>query len=281
MDGLTYFNESCLNSSRYIKDNSIDLFFVDPPYYISGNISKSKIKKDSSIRQDWDRQWSSKKEFYDWTKEWMTLMFNQLKNEGSAYICISWEHSGEFKNILEDCGFTIKNRITWKRDKGRGSKNNWKSIHEDIWFVTKSNKYIFNVEDVMVEKEVIAPYRDEKGQPKDWFLKEGKPFRYTYPGNLWLEFTVPFWSMKEVRSYALTKKSPENILKKHNTQKPKDLVKKCIKASSNVGDTVIDYFGGSGTTAIAALELKRKAIIFDKSPECIKMLETRILNELK
>jgi len=69
-------------------------------------------------------------------------------------------------------------------------------------------------------------------------------------------------------------------LPKHNTQKPKDLVKKAIMASSNEGDLVVDYFSGSGTTAIAAEELNRNSIVFHINKICIQMLEERIKNEL-
>jgi len=272
-----YYCESCLNSNKYIQNESIDLFFCDPPYFISGKKNEKNNLK-TGDRNDWDRQWENSQDFYNWTKKWMALMYQQLKITGSAYVCISWEHSGKFQDLLQDVGFKIRNRITWKRDKGRGSKKNWKSILEDIWFVTKSNKYTFNVEDVMEEKKVIAPYKNSDGKPKGWFLKDGKPIRYTYPGNLWSEFVVPFWSMKEVRSYAYTKKSQNNKLKKHNTQKPKDLVRKCIRASSNKGDTVADFFSGSGTTLIAALEESRNVIVFDVNEKCIQMLKTRLLN---
>jgi DNA modification methylase len=102
----------------------------------------------------------------------------------------------------------------------------------------------------------------------------------TYPSNLWVEFCVPYWSMLEVKSYAKTKKTPNNVLEKHNTQKPKDLVKKCIIASSNPGDLIVDYFSGSGTTAIASEENDRNSIVFDVNSTCIDMLKTRILNEL-
>ena len=256
----------------------MDLFFCDPPYFISGR--KKSVDHTTGKRADWDNQWDSKEEFYGWTYEWFKLMYAQLKPEGSAYVCICWEHSGKFQELLEKTGFNITNRITWKRDKGRGSAKNWKSMHEDVWFVTKAKKYTFNVKDVMVKKEVVAPYRDAEGNPKDWFEDvDGKKVRFTYPGNIWLDFTVPFWSMKEVRSYAKTKRSPKNTLTKHNTQKPKGLVRRCIAASSNEGEIVVDYFSGSGTTAIAALELKRKPIVFDIGGTCIKMLEKRLKDE--
>ena len=278
---IRYFNESFENSVKYIDDNSVDLFFLDPPYYISGG-KKQNIDLIEGDRQDWDKQWSSKDEFRSWIKDVLSLSYKQLKDTGSIYVCISWQNSNIIQDVLEEVGFYIQNRITWKRDKGRGAKNNWKSIHEDIYFATKHSKnYTFNIDEVMVEKKVIAPYRNEDGTPKDWWVNEqGEKVRLTYPGNLWDEFCVPYWSMLEVRSYAKTKKSPDNVLTKHNTQKPKDLVKKCIVASSNVGDLVVDYFSGSGTTAIASEDLKRKSIVFDINATCIEMLKTRIKNEL-
>jgi len=86
--------------------------------------------------------------------------------------------------------------------------------------------------------------------------------------------------MHEVKSYAKTKKTPENFLKKHNTQKPKLLVKRCIEASSEPGDVVVDYFSGSGTTAIACEELSRNSIVFDINKTCIEILKKRIEVEL-
>ena len=263
---VTIYNKDCLEAKDLLEDNSIDLFFCDPPYFTT-NI-------------DWDKQWKSKEEYFTWCKEWISLMFVKLKATGSAYVCCDWRFSGQYQTMLEEAGFSIKNRVTWKRDKGRGAKTNWKNMHEDIWFVTKSENYTFNIEDVKIEKKVIATYRDENGNPKDWWVNEnGEKVRLTYPGNLWEEFCVPFWSSKEVRSYAKTKKSPNNIHTKHNTQKPKKLVKKCILASSNKGETVVDFFGGSGTTAIASKELSRNCIIFEKNKDYCDITNIRIESE--
>lgn len=277
---ITYYNKSFEESSKHIEEKSVDLFFLDPPYFISG---KSKdVDLETGDRSDWDCQWDNIKEYTEWTDSYLKLAYKQLKDNGSIYICISWQNSHIIHSLLQENKFTILNRITWKRDKGRGAKTNWKSMHEDIFFAVKNkNNYTFNIDDVKITKKVIAPYKNEDGTPKDWWVnEEGEKVRLTYPGNLWDEFCVPYWSMKEVKSYAKTKKTPNNFLTKHNTQKPKDLVKKIIKASSNVGDLVVDYFSGSGTTAIAAEELGRNSIVFDINKTCIQMLEERIKNEL-
>lgn len=264
---ILLIEDNCFNSSKYIKPNSVNMFFCDPPYNILSG-------------QEWDQQWKNDEEFYLWTKNWMKLMYEQLKENGSAYICISWQHSFKFHLLLKELNFNVLNRITWKRDKGRGSLTNWKSMHEDIFFVTKSKDYLFNIDKVKIKKKVIAPYKDENGKNKDWWIdSEGNKVRLTYPGNLWEDFSVPFWSSNEVKSYAKSKKSSLNNLQKHPTQKPKDLVKRCILASTNENDLVVDYFLGSGTTLIAAKELNRNCIGFEIDKNYCEIIKERLKNE--
>ena len=140
--------------------------------------------------------------------------------------------------------FNVRNRITWEREKGRGAKTNWKNCLEDIWFGTMSNDYTFNSKAVMLKRKVLAPYRDEGGNPKDWIQEENGSYRLTHPSNFWNDITIPFWSM------------PENT--DHPTQKPEKLVAKIMLASSNPGDFVFDPFLGSGTTSVVAKKLGRK-----------------------
>ena len=259
-------NVDCIKSPEFIDNNSVDLFFQDPPYFTT------------SI--DWDNQWKNNEEYYAWCRLWISDMYDQLKENGSAYVCCQWLHSGMYQVMLQEAGFNILNRITWKKDKGRGSNSNWKQMHEDIWFVSKSKNYTFNVNDIKIEKKVIAPYKDDEGKPKDWWVnKKGEKVRLTYPGNLWETISIPFWSSHEVKSYAKSKKSPNNKFQKHSTQKPKELVKRCILASSNEGDFVVDYFGGSGTTLIAANETQRICTIFEKDKTYCEIIKTRVKNE--
>lgn len=256
------YNEDCLNALNHVSYNTVDMFFVDPPYFTTAI--------------EWDNQWKTDQEYFAWCRLWIANMYSQLKQSGSAYVCCDWHHSGMYQVMLQEAGFNILNRVTWKRDKGRGSSVNWKQMHEDIWFVSKTKNYTFNINDVLEEKKVIAPYKDENGNPKDWWVnKNGVKVRLTHPGNLWEGYSVPFWSSKEVRSYAKTKRTPDNIFQKHNTQKPKDLVKRCVTASTNENDLVVDYFGGSGTTLIACKELNRNCIIFEKNSTYCDIIQTR------
>lgn len=97
-----------------------------------------------------------------------------------------------------------------------------------------------------MKRKVIAPYKDEKGKPKDWEDNGNGKYRATYPSNVWTDITIPFWSM------------PENT--DHPTQKPETLVAKVILASSKPNDVVFDPFLGSGTTSVVAKKLGRRYV---------------------
>ena len=159
--------------------------------------------------------------------------------------------------------FILRNRITWEREKGRGAKANWKNCSEDIWFCTVSNNYTFNVENVKLRRKVIAPYRTDQQQPKDWEETAGGNYRLTHPSNLWTDLTVPFWSM------------PENT--DHPTQKPEKLLAKILLASSNPGDVIFDPFLGSGTTSVVARKLQRHYLGIEIDPFYACLAEKRLV----
>ncbi|HSL87811.1 MAG TPA: DNA methyltransferase [Ignavibacteriaceae bacterium] len=223
-------NQDIYSALKYLPENFVDLLFVDPPYNLSKNFNGLNFKK------------MKEAEYEEWIESWLTGLLKILKTDASVYFCCDWQSSTSAAKVLGKF-FTVRNRITWEREKGRGAKSNWKNSSEDIWFCTVSNKYKFNVNDVKLRRNVIAPYKED-GKPKDWNENNGEKFRDTFPSNIWTDITVPFWSM------------PENT--DHPTQKPEKLLAKIILASSDEGDFVFDPFLGSGTTAVTAQKLNRK-----------------------
>jgi site-specific DNA-methyltransferase (adenine-specific) len=213
--------------------NSIDLVFVDPPYNLNKTFNLTKFKEMESEKYE------------VWLDSWVSKLVPLLKLTATIYICGDWKSSGAIFNVAKKY-FKIQNRITFERDKGRGAKTNWKNSSEDIWFCTMSPDYYFDVDAVKMKKKVIAPYRDDSGQAKDWSEEENGKYRLTHPSNIWTDITIPFWSM------------PENT--DHPTQKPEKLVAKAILASSKEGDVVFDPFLGVGTTSVVAKKLNRKYI---------------------
>lgn len=228
----------------FLPDAFVDLLFVDPPYNMDKVFGAERFKS------------MSDGDYADWLDAWLSKCVRLLKPEASVYICGDWKSSSAIQRVAERY-FTVRNRITWEREKGRGALSNWKNSSEDIWFCTMGDAYHFDADAVKLKRKVVAPYTDESGAPKDWDRSEQGSFRLTHPSNLWTDLTVPFWSM------------PENT--DHPTQKPEKLVAKAVLASSRPGDVVFDPFLGSGTTAVVAKKLGRRfvGIEIDETYACL------------
>ncbi len=241
--------QDTLKAMNFLPDKCIDLMIVDPPYNITKNFGTSVFKE---MKTD---------EYAKWLDKWLKKTDRLLKDDASVYICADWKSSIAIPYIAGKY-FILQNRISWEREKGRGAKNNWKNCLEDIWFFTKGKTYKFNLDRVKILRPVIAPYRDKKGTPKDWFEDGNKKFRLTHPSNVWTDISIPFWSMAENTN--------------HPTQKPEKLIAKLILASSDKGDVVFDPFLGSGTTAVVAKKLERNFIGIEKEGEYVALSLKRL-----
>lgn len=242
-------NQNLSEAIDFLPDKFVDLMIIDPPYNLTKNF-RSVTFKERTIEN-----------YSGWIESFILKLRRILKNDASLYFCSDWFTSISIANVL-DKNFIIRNRITWEREKGRGSKVNWKNSSEDIWFCTVSNKYKFHPDAIKLNRKVIAPYKDKSGRPKDWVNNGNGKFRLTYPSNIWTDISVPFWSM------------PENT--EHPTQKPEKLIAKLVLASSNEGDIVFDPFLGSGTTSVVAKKLNRKYLGIEIDRTYASLAEKRL-----
>ncbi len=233
----------------FLPPKSVDLLFADPPYNLTKSFQGRKFTQ------------SSLDDYEIWLETWVKKLPRLLKPTASVYICGDWRSSAAIHRVMARY-FTVQNRITWEREKGRGAKRNWKNSSEDIWFGTMGNDFTFNVSAVKLKRRVIAPYTTASGAPKDWSADKSGRFRLTHPSNLWTDISVPFWSM------------PENT--DHPTQKPEKLLAKIILASSNIGDVVFDPFAGVGSTAVTAKKLNRNFIGVEIDEDYCLLAEKRL-----
>lgn len=233
----------------FLPQGCADLLFLDPPYNLNKAFNGNTFKK------------GSQEQYAAMLESWLVPLLPLLKPTTSVYICSDWNACGAVQLVAAKY-FTVRSRITWEREKGRGARANWKNCSEDIWYCTMSDDYVFNVDAVKLTRKVIAPYTTEDGEPKDWLRSGTSGFRLTAPSNLWTDLTVPFWSM------------PENT--DHPTQKPEKLLAKIILASTSEGDVVLDPFGGSGTTAVVAKKLGRSFIGIERDKTYCCLAEKRL-----
>jgi site-specific DNA-methyltransferase (adenine-specific) len=225
--------QDLLEAVDLLPEAFVDLLLLDPPYNLPKDFRGNGFRR---LRPG---------EYARWFEDRLLKLCRTLKPTASVYICSEWSSSPAVVAVAGK-HLIVRNRITWEREKGRGSSRNWKNCSEDIWFCTVSDRYTFHVDAVKLKRRVLAPCTDHQGAPKDWTETPAGNFRLTHPSNFWTDITVPFWSM------------PENT--DHPTQKPEKLVAKLLLASSNPADVVLDPFLGSGTTSVVAKKLGRRYV---------------------
>ncbi|NQS90107.1 site-specific DNA-methyltransferase, partial [Patescibacteria group bacterium] len=225
----------------------------DPPY----NIKKA----------EWDT-FASQKKYVEWSMEWIKEAQRVLEPRGSLYICgfseiladIKWAASSLFKG----CKWLV-----WYYRNKANLTNDWGRSHESLLHFRKSKKIIFNVDDVRVSYNLHTLKYPKHPQAKTSQYGNGKTYVWTpHPKGAKPKdvFEIP----------TLSNSSWER--ENHPTQKPVELVKKCVLASSNIGGMVIDPFGGSGTTYAVAEAFNRKWLGSETNIEYCNMIRRRVLN---
>lgn len=241
--GALYVGDS-LHWLASLETASVDLVFADPPY----NLGKA----------EWD-EFKSQDEYIDWSLEWIKEAARVLKDQGTLYIC-------GFSEILADIRrpaarlFASCRWLVWHYKNKANLRNDWGRSHESILCFRKSKDFIFNVDDVRIPygnhtlKYPVHPqaessqYGNGKKECQPW---EPHPLG-AKPRDV---FEIP------VTSNGMGEKTP------HPTQKPEELLRRILLASSNPGGLVIDPFAGSGTTLVCAEQLQRRWAGCDINPE--------------
>ena len=261
------FSKKCIYSNIIDKINNIyctntfdvkmiipeksSFIFADPPYNLDKNFDFSKFVKQSN------------NDYINYTITWMKIYLQFLSADGILAVCSDLYSTPLVLAAAQSLDLKLFNRITWERDKGRGSDSNWKNNIEDIClFIQQKSNPKFYPDRVKILRTVKAPYKNENGDNKDWFELDNTNIRLTYSSNLWTDITVPFWSMAENTD--------------HPTQKPEKLVAKLILAHTDEDDLVIDPFSGSGTTAVTCFKLKRNFIAIEQSKYYCSICQKRL-----
>lgn len=226
-------NCDCLDFLKTIESESVDLVLTDPPYFISYDGGKG-----------WDSQWQSEDEYLDWCNEWTNECVRVLKPNRMLIVFGTLKTDTFLKyklNVLNKTGLTGQNEIIWSYNWGGRSKENFARKHEYAWCYSKGDKFLFNADDVRVERKQKVN------------IRTGQPFeKGTIPTCVW-----------EKNNHTTSKE----YVNWHPTQKPIEILERAIKAYTNPDDTVMDIFSGSGSTMLACQSSDRLFIGCEKDPE--------------
>ena len=248
--------------------------------------------------KDYNDNLGTPQQAIEWYKPRIEEMYRVLKDNGSIYLHMDYRLVHYMKVLMDEIfGFdNFRNEIVWKRQPPRGAKATSKQYArntDDILFYTKSNKYIWNNVYKEYDKKFLKRFKpDNNGrlfidcplgdyseesikefekQNKIYITKTGKKRLKRYLDEQKGKAISNIWDdIFEVNSMA-----KERI--NYDTQKPKLLLERIIKSSSNENDIVLDLFCGSGTSMVVAKELGRRYIGCDISERAIEISEKRLM----
>lgn len=227
---------------KELEDNSIDLIYCDILYGTGRKFSDYQDLK--PIKSDIEEHYIPR------IKE----MHRVLKETGTIYLQMDTKINHWIRCIMEDIfGYdNMRNEIIWYYNTAPRKKNDFGKRHDIIYRFTKSDNYKFN--------PIREPYSESapRGYAKEkYYHPEGKVV-----GDVWQMNILGQNDKTERIGY--------------DTQKPKSLIERIIKASSDEGDLVADFYMGSGTTAVVAKELNRNFIGCDINPRAVELTKKRL-----
>jgi len=233
---FTLYNNDCLDILKKLPENSVDMIFADPPYLLSnGGFSVHAGKRVSVNKGEWDKSNGLKKDF-EFHLSWIRACKRVLKPHGTIWISGTYHSIYQCGFALQVAGFQILNEISWFKPNATPnlSCRYFTASHETLIWAKKDkkSKHIFNY-DLM-----------KNGRWPEDFLKR------------------PNTQMRSVWAIG-TPKAIEKKFGKHPTQKPEDLLKRIVLASTKKGDLILDPFTGSSTTGLAAYLFGRNFIGVD------------------
>lgn len=286
----------CLSTCAYLKEQGIevDLVYIDPPFasgadyakkiYIRRNPLVQKAMKEAEQNLDNEEMKEFEEKMYGdiWDKErYLNWMFENLmaiksvmSENASIYVHLDY-HIGHYVKILMDEIFgeeNFRNEIVWHYyNKMQGNVNRFASNHDSIYFYSKSDKYEFTP---------IKEKRDQTAkQIKRVWNKETQRLVNAKDDNgriIYIETDKK--SIDDVWRMSMLQPADKEEPLDYATQKPEALLERIIKASSNEGMLVADFFGGSGVTAAVAHKLNRRFIHGDVNINSLQTARDRLVN---
>ncbi|MEC3797684.1 site-specific DNA-methyltransferase [Bacillus velezensis] len=274
---MSIFLGDCLEQLKNIPDETVDLIYLDPPFYTQ---KTQKLRARDNLKEySFDDSWESIQEYFNFIKDRLLECHRVLKKSGSIFLHCDKSASHYLRVALDEVFGMDKFRseIIWAYKRWSNSKIGLLNNHQTIYFYSKSKKFKFNtiytdysattnidqiLQDRVRNENAKSVYKlDENGKPIIGKEKKGVPL-----SDVW---NIPF----------LNPKAKERT--GYPTQKPILLLEQILKVATDEGDVVLDPFCGSGTTLVTADIMNRQYIGIDISEDAIELTKQRLDNPIK
>jgi DNA modification methylase len=254
----TVYNQDCITGMSRITEASVDLAFADPPFNIGYTYDVYADRKAAD-------------EYLTWTKNWGQALVRTLKPTGSFWLAIGDDFAAELKLIFQrELGLFCRSWVIWYYTFGVNCSKKFSRSHTHLFhFVRDPKNFTFNADAIRVPSARQLVYADSRAKsggrlPDDtWILRPQDATGSFMPEEDVWYFPRVCGTFKERAGW-------------HGCQMPEQLLGRIIKACSNPGETVLDPFGGSGTTFAVAKKLHRRFIGFELSENYAKQIQVRL-----
>lgn len=286
----------CVSACAYLREQGVevDLVYIDPPFasgadyakkiYLRRNpkvaeaIQKAETELDNEELRAFEETmygdvWD-KERYLNWMYENLLAIKSVMSPTASIYVHLDW-HIGHYVKILMDEIFgedNFRNEIIWHYDIGTSPKVDFKRKHDVIFRYVIGEDFTFN--EIRIPPKNIGRY-DQVSETGERYMVRGDTGKKVYLSEGQVEDDVwTYYKTDELRT--LNSMSYERTSIGYATQKPEALLERIIKASSDEGMLVADFFGGSGVTAAVAAKLGRRFIHTDVGINSIQTVRDRL-----
>ena len=261
----------CLDLMSNVKDESVDLIYMDPPFYTQ---TVQKLSDKQGRQYSFDDSWATIEDYVEYIRLRFKVCRRVLKNTGSIFVHCD-RNASHYLKIALDKVFgegSFQSEIVWSYKRWSNSKKGLLNNHQIIFFYSKTANFKFNTmytdysETTNVDQILQDRVRDENGKSKyktdgNGVVVMGQAKKGVPLSDVW---EIPY----------LNPKAKERV--GYPTQKPIILLEQIIKLVTDEGDLVLDPFAGSGTTLVAAKMLNRNYLGFDISKDAVELTNSRL-----
>ncbi len=257
-DNLQFLKTIYENKDPHIKDKvkgKVKLIYIDPPFATT----------DEFRNKEGAKAYNDKKkgaEFVEFLRKRLIVAKEILANDGSIYVHLDQKMNHYIKILMDEIfeKNNFKNEIIWHYNRWTAAKNGFQKMHDTIYWFSNGSEWTYNMQYKSYSEGSLKAH-EERG-----YIQRGSYISKPNPEGV---------AADDVWEINFAARSAERI--DYPTQKPEKLLERIIKASSNEGDIVLDFFGGSGTTMAVAEKLGRKWITCDLGKLAYFTMQKRIL----
>ena len=237
----------CFTEMAKWPDASFDIVFIDPPYnmQLGNKLIRPDLSNVRGVKHEWD-EIGDLQNYKDFTRKWLLEVKRLLKEDGSFWVIGSYHNIYQIGAMMQEMGFWLLNDVIWRKTNPTPNFHGTRfaNAHETLLWAAKSKdaKYCFNYDS-------LKSLNDDLQMRSDWYFPISKGAE----------------RVNNAEGKSL-----------HPTQKPIELLYRILMTSTKPGDMVLDPFGGTGTTAVAAKLLKRQFVVIEQEAAYYKAALKRL-----